>query len=80
MQVNAHRDAPKRNKHSTKAGPGRRHAQGHKRVSTVAPKGGAWLGQHTNEKKNAQRAVKREIGARQYRKQVKALRREAMSA
>lgn len=28
MQVNANRDTPKRNKHSTKSGPGRRHAQG----------------------------------------------------
>jgi len=38
-----------------------------------------WLGQHTNDRKNARRAVKAAIGARQYRKQRQALARAAQS-
>lgn len=67
-----------REPHSTKKGPGRRHKSGHKHGRAPAPqKGGAWLGQHTNPAGNARRAVKAEIGARQYRKQRKALARMA---
>lgn len=35
-----------------------------------------WLGQHFNPEGNAQRKVKAEIGARQYREMLKAARRE----
>jgi hypothetical protein len=44
MQVNAHRDAPKRNKHSTKAGPGRRHAQGDGTKKTAKQKSAGLYG------------------------------------
>ena len=56
MQVNAYRDAPKRNAHSTKAGTGRRHVVGHKRASPVAAKG-APLG--FEQRVNSERAAKR---------------------
>lgn len=59
---------------ATKSGPGRYHSDGHKRATVKAPKGApAGFVQHTNPKANARRSVKSEIGARQYRKQVKAL-------
>lgn len=57
---------------STKKGPGRIHVQGVKKAPKPKPVGGAWLGQHANVSANARRAVKAEIGARQYRKQRKA--------
>jgi hypothetical protein len=63
-----------RNASSTKSGPGRRHVDAHKRGK--AEKGGQpgdFAGTHTNPQANARRAVKESIGARQYRKQRKAL-------
>ena len=64
----------KREAHPTKKGPGRRHAEVKHGAAPVPPKGGAWFGQHTNPAANVRRAVKAEIGARQYRKQRKAFR------
>ena len=63
-----------RHPQSTKSGPGRRHVPGHQKASPVAQKG-APMGfvQHTNPAKNARRAAKAVLGARQYRCQVKAL-------
>lgn len=63
----------KREAHPTKRGPGRRHAEVEHGAAPKANKGGAWLGQRVNEVANARRAVKAAIGARQYRKQRKAL-------
>ena len=79
MQVNAKRDAPKRNPQTTKSGPGRRHVPGHQKASPPKAKGGAPMGfvQPTNPAKNTRRAAKAAIGARQYRYQVKALARAA---
>lgn len=65
---------------STKRGPGRIHCDGIKKTPKPKPSG-HWVGPHTNPAANARRAVKAEIGARQYRKQRKALaaaRREAV--
>lgn len=62
-----------RNQHPTKKGPGRRHKQGQDHGAAARPTGGHFLGQHTNPAANARRAVKATIGARQYRKQRKAL-------
>lgn len=68
------REKQVRNQHPTKKGPGRRHKSGQKHGAAPVPQvGGEWLGQHTNAAANARRAVKAEIGARQYRKQRKAL-------
>lgn len=47
-------------------------AQGTTTTTQSDPRG-YWHGQHTNEKANTRRAVKATIGARQYRKQRKAL-------
>jgi hypothetical protein len=59
---------------ATKSGPGRVHGQGLKKSKPPKAKG-AGLGflQHTNERANARRSVKADIGARQYSKQRKAL-------
>ena len=62
-----------RNASATKSGPGRRHVEGLKRGKDDHPPAGHFAGTHTNPKANARRAVKDEIGARQYRKQRKAL-------
>lgn len=62
-----------RNQHPTKRGPGRRHGQNVKHPTQPQPAPGRFSGQHTNPKANARRAVKAEIGARQYRKQRKAV-------
>jgi hypothetical protein len=63
-----------REPHPTKKGPGRRHKSGQKHgAAPVTPKGGKFLGQRVNAATNARRSVKAEIGARQYRKQRKAL-------
>lgn len=62
-----------KNPHPTKRGPGRKHGQRVKHGTKPTPPTGNWLGQHTNPKANARRALKCEIGARQYRKQRKAL-------
>lgn len=61
---------------ATKSGPGRVHTPGHKRGKPPSLRSGASLGfaQHTNDRKNLRRRAKAEMGARQYRKQVKALR------
>ena len=64
---------------ATKRGPGRVHAKGLKKSKRVAQKG-AGLVQHTNERANARRAVKAEVGARQYRKARKALAQAARDA
>jgi hypothetical protein len=59
---------------ATKSGPGRVYLRGHKKASPVKAKGaGKGFVQHTNERANARRSVKAGIGARQYRKQRKAL-------
>lgn len=58
---------------STKKGPGRLHCNGVKKAPKPKPAAGSWAGPHTNPAANARRAVKTEIGARQYRKQRKAL-------
>lgn len=63
---------------STKRGPGRIHCDGIKKAPTPKAPAGDWLGPHTNEAANARRAVKAKIGARQYRKAVKALKRAAL--
>jgi len=57
-----------RNPHPTKKGPGRRHEQGepHGRRPDP-PKGGDWLGQHTNGAASAEKKLKRTVGARQAR-------------
>jgi hypothetical protein len=66
---------------ATKAGPGRHHKQGHQKDSPRPDKGAPrGFVQHTNERANARRAVKAEVGARQYRKQRKALAAAARSA
>lgn len=65
---------------STKKGPGRLHGNGIKKVPKPKAAAGSWLGQHTNEAANARRAVKAQIGARQYRKQRKALAAAARTA
>jgi hypothetical protein len=62
---------------STKRGPGRIHAEGVKKTRTPKRTAGDWLGQHTNPIRNAQRANKAQIGARQYRKLAKAVARAA---
>ena len=60
--------------HPTKAGPGRRHAAVPHGAAPKPDKGApAGFVQHTSPKGNARRAVKADIGARQYRKQRKAL-------
>lgn len=76
MQLNAKRDAPKRNPQSTKAGPGRRHVSGHQKSSPV-PSKGAPLGfvQHTNAAKKNRRDSIAAIGRRQFLKLTKAARR-----
>lgn len=56
----------------TKKGPGRLHCNGAKKAPKPKAAAGSWLGQHTNEKANIRRAVKAQIGARQYRKARKA--------
>ena len=58
---------------STKTGPGRLHCDGIKKAANSKSPGGSWLGQRTNDAANARRAVKEEIGERQYRKQCKAM-------
>lgn len=65
---------------ATKAGPGRYHKAGTQKASPVrrpvAPIGSAqFLGQATNAAKQQRNAIKAAIGARQMRKQVKAMRR-----
>jgi len=62
-----------RNAQPTKKGPGLKH--GHKVKHGKAPQlpVGRFAGQHTNPHANARQAVKADIGARQYRKQRKAL-------
>lgn len=62
-----------RNASATKSGPGRRHVDGEKRAKRERGPTGHFAGQHTNPRANARRAVKADIGARQYRKQRKAL-------
>ena len=62
-----------RNASATKSGPGRRHVQGLKRGKADRSPSGEFAGTHTNPQANARRAVKEAIGARQYRKQRKAL-------
>jgi hypothetical protein len=80
MQVNAKRDAPKRQPNTTKAGPGRRHVSGHKKASPVPSKGAPQgFVQHTNPRKNAVRAAKAASSPRQYRMARKAARRIAAS-
>ena len=70
-----------RNPSTTKRGPGRVHADGHKRATPV-PSKGAPMGfvQHTNPAKNAVRKAKAASSPRQYRKAVKAARRIATAA
>jgi hypothetical protein len=59
---------------ATKSGPGRVYLRGHKKASPVKAKGaGKGFEQRTNDAANTRRKVKAEIGARQYRKQRKAL-------
>lgn len=59
---------------ATKRGPGRVHAKGLKKAKPLRQTGaGIDFVQHTNERANARRSVKADIGARQYRKQRKAL-------
>lgn len=58
---------------STKRGPGRIHVEGVKRARKPKGSTGPFAGQHTNPAKNAQRDAKAVMGARQYRKQRKAL-------
>lgn len=65
---------------STKKGPGRLHCNGVKKAPNPNAAAGSWLGLHTNEAANARRAVKAAIGARQYRKQRKALAAAARAA
>lgn len=62
-----------RNAHPTKKGPGRKHGHKVKHGTAQKPPVGEFAGQHTNPRANARRAVKADIGARQYRKQRKAL-------
>jgi hypothetical protein len=63
-----------KNAHPTKRGPGRKH-DGHKKrgAAPKPPRAGVGFVQHKNPRKNARRTLKAEIGARQYRKQRKAL-------
>lgn len=75
-----------KNPSATKRGPGRYHEQGHKKASPVrrpsAPIGSGpqFLGQATNEQRQQRNAAKAAIGARQLRKQLKAMRRNARGA
>lgn len=65
---------PRKSKHPTKSGPGRKHGERVKHgAATKPPRAGIGFVQHKNPRKNARRALKAEIGARQYRKQRKAL-------
>lgn len=66
-----------RNAHPTKSGPGRRHKDGQAHGATLPPQaGGAWLGQRTNPERAQQRRLSQSLGgARQCRRQLKALRR-----
>ena len=69
MQVNANRDAPKRNAHATKSGPGRRHVQGEKHGSAPKPMTGAFAGQRTNPERAKRRAfIKACGGIRQFKR------------
>lgn len=64
-----------RNAHPTKRGPGRFHKSGQAHGAVPAPSKGAPVGhvQRVNPARAARSAVKAAIGARQYRKQRKAL-------
>lgn len=67
--------------HSTKAGPGRRHKDGTPHGRKPIESKGAPLGfiQHTNPERNKQRALVEVMGSRQFKKQLKAFRREQAS-
>jgi hypothetical protein len=66
-----------RNPSATKAGPGRRHKQGHQKASPIKSRG-APVGfvQHTNKPKNTRRAEFARMGRRQALKFKKALTRQ----
>ena len=58
---------------ATKAGPGRRHKQGHQKVSPPKRAGGDWAGLHqASAAKRGRRAAIKAAGRRQYLKAVRA--------
>lgn len=67
-----------RNPHPTKKGPGRFHKQGMAHPSAPVAQHGAPRGfvLHVNKKRNTQRAMVAEIGARQFKRAAKHIRRE----
>ena len=67
-----------RTAHPTKSGPGRRHGQAVNHGATPVPLTGEWIGKRTSVQKNSERALKRELGARQFKRQQKAQRRAVL--
>jgi len=56
---------------ATKRGPGRRHSQGQQRSQARSDRpgmGAQWLGERTNSERNSERALKRQLGARQFKR------------
>lgn len=79
--LNQHVQGTSRRPSATKRGPGRRHEPGHQRATPQKTKGApVGFAQHQHPRKNELRRHTAQVGARQFRKAVKALRRADRAA